>query len=125
MTYLFAVVAVVGFIFTLKRRSFISKNMSLKLPAVTFIFYSVFSIPVILNFEISIHGFYGMVYGILNSPLNLIFDTDQIANSLFSEPSLASSNIVFAISSIVFWLFVSIVVGVSLDLKRKLRKSAL
>jgi hypothetical protein len=80
----------------------------LKLPAIFFIFYSIFSIPIILNLNYNIHSIYGMIYGLFNFPIVYLFDVDKIESYIFGDASLETSNRTYVIISILFWFFISL-----------------
>lgn len=115
--YAIAIFAVFGFICLTQRKTFWETRVSLKLPVVFFIFYSIFSIPIILNLNDNIHGFYGMIYGLFNFPIIYLFDVDKIELYIFGKAGLETSKLTYAIISILFWFFISFFIGIAIDIK--------
>jgi len=122
LSFIVGAIAIIGFVLMVKNKSFWSKKLIFRLPFYGGLLYLLFSLPVILNFNGNIHGPYTVVYCYLNFiVINFFGNTiDQVELYLFGERSLSASNVALGIISVLFWIISFFIIGLFIDIKRRL-----
>jgi hypothetical protein len=97
----------------------LTKGWKTKIPVVSAILYSLFSLPFLLDLPIaSIHesGAYSIVYMILNLPVLVLFDRFKFdIESSLNHPTNYTMYLLFFVFSLLFWILVSFILGVFCD----------
>jgi len=95
------------------------KGWIVKLPLISTLLYSLFSLPFLLNWPIaSIHenGAYSIAYMVINIPVIILFDQFKYELEVFlNHPGSYSMYLIFFAFALMFWAVVSVVVGACCD----------
>jgi len=111
--------ATIFLILILRKRSIWNQKACYKVPVVIISYIVIISTPPLIGFAADIHTPYSLFYFLINYPVIRIFDIDRFETILFSQQSLRTSNMTFALLSIAFWSAVSLIIGILLFIKNR------